>query len=305
MARLGGSDLLNEAVKSYDEALVLLESLPLEENALYIRRLAITWINRGAALQKREDANGFWEASECFREAVAVLGHPMAELLEDRFQLEVGARANLADALACSGETTGDEARLVARRTLELAASFERTDRVMAEAALKARHVLCRLVARDLLDGKSVTQERAAEVTDAVDEATVLVRHWQSREPGHFGNLARAIFRLGCRIYAHSQPHFLAEFLVECLDSKMFCGPAVLDQETFDAARAAIWTVLENLQVDGFHFVATPRFEPFLADIRLLREVEERLGRLRLGGVSVDCSLADCASERQKLATSR
>ncbi len=62
-----------DAVKSYDEALALLESLPLEENALYPRRLAITWINRGIALQKRDNTNDPWEAAECFREAIALL----------------------------------------------------------------------------------------------------------------------------------------------------------------------------------------------------------------------------------------
>ncbi|MEI9998963.1 MAG: hypothetical protein WDO13_07230 [Verrucomicrobiota bacterium] len=93
--------------------------------------------------------------------------------------------------------------------------------------------------------------------------------------------MAQDIFRFGCRIYESCQPHSLAEFLTGCLAPDLFGEAIPPDQETLDAARAAIWGVLGNLQLDGFGFVATPHFQPFLADIQALGKVEERLNQLR------------------------
>ncbi len=282
LARLGGSHFLVEAIKSYDEALTLLESLPLEENTLYPRRLAITWINRGIALQQQEASGGRWEAVECFREAIEVLEHPSGGEIADGWSLLAGTWTNLAGALMGAGEEDEEGARSAAHKALALIKSSERTNVLSAEAGLKARHVLCRLAVKSILNKRPLSKVVMTEATDAVEEALALTRHWKFGGATGLAPLVREIFRFGCRIYENSLPHFLAEFLMEGLAPEAFDEAIFRDPETLDAAQAAIWGVMANLQIDGFQFVATPRFEPFLSDIQELRKVEERLHQLRL-----------------------
>jgi hypothetical protein len=280
MMRMGTRHSLAEALKSYDEALVLLESLPHTENALYSRRLAIAWINRGIALQKQEAPQGIWEAAKCFREAIAVLENPSATKVTARSLLLAGAWANLAQAIMGSTTEEAEEIRCAVRKALALVQSSERIDVVSAEIGLKGRHLLCRLAVRDITDRKPISNPVASETTDAIDKAMALVRHWKFQGQTELTKLALEIFRFGCRIYESSQPHFLAEFITECLTLELF-GEAILpDRETLDTARAAIWGVLGNLQLDGFGSFSTPRFEIFLSDIQELRKVEERLNQL-------------------------
>lgn len=297
LVRLGGDSSLAEAVKSYDEALLLLEELPLEENALYPRRLAIAWINRGTALQSREVSACAWEAVECFREAIDVLQHPTATAIADLAPLLAGAWTNLASALIGLGEED-ESARSAAHRTLDLIGFSEKKEIASAEIGLKARHSLCRLATRDILNKKTLPRNILAEATDAADSAMVLARHWHGRGPGNFVKLVREIFRFGCRIYATGQAHFLAEFLMESLAAETFEAPFLLDRETFDAAQASIWSALEKLQPDdGFQFIAAPHFESFLWDIQELRKAEQRLKQLREAGVTVQvelCAVAQC-----------
>jgi hypothetical protein len=281
LARRGGSGFAAEAVKSYDEALTLLESLPLEENALYPRRLAITWINRGTALQQQEISGGAWEAVECFREAIDVLEHSSAAHIADQQNLLAGAWGNLAGALMSSGEENADGIRLAAHKALALVEFSEKTDAVSAEVSLKVRHLLCRLVVKDIADQKPLSNPVIEEATDAVEEALALARIWKLRGETGFDKLAREIFRFGCRIYENGQPHFLGEFLMECLSPEGFDAAWLLDEETAGAAQAAIWEALGKLQLEGFRLVATPHFESFLSNIQELRRVEERLKQVR------------------------
>ena len=250
------------------------ESLPLGENALYPRRLAITWINRGIVLQKRD-------AARCFRKAIDVLEQPAAAAVADGPALLAGAWTNLAGVLVGLDEAEAGAARSAANKALALVKKSERDDAVFAEMGLKARHALCRLAVQEVSDKKAMVDETLAEATDAVDEGLALAEHWKFQEQGDFARLAREIFRFGCRIHENREPHFLAEYLMEGLALERFGGAVPLDEATCDGVQAAIWSALDNLQVEGFQFVATPQLEPFLADIEALRKAEERLKALR------------------------
>ena len=279
MARMGTSHALNEAVKSYDEALVLLESLPLEENKLYPRRLAITWINRGMALQRQEGSNGKRDVLDCFRKAIEVLEHPSAHEIADRSSLLAGAWGNLAGRLMSSDQ---EGARFAARQALALVQASERIDLVSAEIGLKARHLLCGLAVSDIAGKKALSKDEVSVATDAVDEAMALLRHWKFQGESELTKLTLEIFRFGCRVYESCQPHFLAEFLTECLEPELFGKAIPLQREILDAAQAAIWGAAGNLQPGGFGFFSTSHFEPFLSEIEDLRKVEEKLNQLRL-----------------------
>lgn len=281
LARLEGDGLWAEAIKSYDEALALLETLPLEENVLYPRRLAITWINRGIALQKQGLPNEMWEAVDCFREAIGVLEHLSATRIEDRPALLAGAWTNLACALTSSGEDDAEGIRAAAHQALRLTGPRERTDLLMAEMGLKTRHVVCRLALKTIAEKKPLSPAVIAETTDAVDEAMTLARHWNAPSRATLAQPVRDLFRFGCRIYAESQPHFLAEFLMETLSATTSGRVVFVDEEIFQAAQTSIWSALAKFQFEGFHYISTPRFEPFLAEIEELRQAEDRLKQFR------------------------
>ena len=279
LARLGAKEQLAESVKSYDEALVLLRSLPLDENPLFPRRLAIAWINRGFAVQQQKTAAAGPEAIRCFRKALAVLEDSAATA--DLHLLRAGALTNLAGALLnVPGEPTG-EARSLAQQALALIKEAERNDAVAAEAGFKARHVLCRALAAESRDGKSVPPELMAAATDAVDEGLALARHWEHRGENGFRALAGDLFRFGCRIHQTGQPRFLAEFILESLDPEKTDGVPPLNQEMHEAAVAALWNALKEIQQDGFQSLSTPRFGQLLENLRDLRVTEERLEQLR------------------------
>jgi tetratricopeptide (TPR) repeat protein len=281
LVRLGTKEQLAESVKSYDEALMLLRSLPLEEDPLYPRRLAIAWINRGFARQKGSFPADVTEAIRCFREAITVLENSPAAAISDLDLLRAGALTNLVGALLNTSDQPGTEARSLAHQALALVKETERNNATAAEAGFKARHVLCRAIAAESRDGKSIPQELIAEATNAVDEGLALARHWEQRGESGFRALAGDLFRFGCRVYQAGQPHFLAEFILESLDPEKGNGTLPFNQETHEAAVAALWNALKEIQRDGFQSLSTPRFEQLLENLRDLSVTEERLEQLR------------------------
>ena len=282
MARLGGSTWLNGAIKSYDEALLLLETLPLEENSLYPRRLAITWINRGNALRMRETINDRWEALECFLQAIRVLDSSDATGVGDRPTLLAGAWINLAGATMDSDGENAEEVRFAVRQALSFIQHSEKIDLPEAGLALKARQILCRAAARDILKRKVLPKAVMQEALDAVIESMALARHWGTRASEEMVLLTRDIFRLGCRIHENGQPYLLADFLMESLAPTKGAPAISLNQEMIDSAHAAIWAAFEKLQVEGFEKIGTPQLDPLLSDLQELRKVEEWLKQLRV-----------------------
>lgn len=281
LTKLGGKERLGEAVKSIDEALALLASLPLEENPLYPRRLAIAWINRGFTLQKQESPGAMAEIVSCFRRAISIVEAPAAHAISDKELLRAGAWINLGKALLQSPEAEGREVRDIAKKALVLLREKERTDRAAAEAGFKARHLLCQAIAHGFQEAHDISREEIAETTDVVDEGMALARHWEVQGENGFRDLARGLFRFGCRIYQEHQPHFLSEFILENLDPERAEGAFLLNQEMHDAAMVALWSALKEVQSDGFRSISTPRFEEMMARLRALRLTEERLGKLR------------------------
>ncbi|NQW99728.1 hypothetical protein HQ447_03650, partial [bacterium] len=83
---------------------------------------------------------------------------------------------------------------------------------VVAEAAFRARAILCRALA-ELLDeprGAEQAQDWIARATDAAEEALAL-----ARASGDRGPWVADLVRYGAHIYRICQPHFLGEFILE------------------------------------------------------------------------------------------
>lgn len=244
LTRLGGEDDVAAAVAAFDEGLRLLDGLPLDEPRVR-RRAAIAWQNRGLALHA-QGAASYADARRSFERARDLLDDPAATALPDRDVLAAAVWTNLAN-VWIAGDAPGapHDARDAARRALaSLAAHEPSTELVAAEAALKARHVLCQALGRILPSlGEDPAARRAlvAEATDAIDDGLAIARRWEQRGVDRFRAIAYDLVRFGARIYATFQPHFLDEFMRENLDPAASSGHFVGSAEMRAAALESLW----------------------------------------------------------------
>lgn len=269
LTRLAEPALVEEAVRSYDEALVLMRGVPLEANPLYRRRLAIAWMNRGISLQQRGTSAGLAGAVESFERAIEVVReHSGHELL-----------------LACAWMNRGNvllrtepprvaEARVSALSALRLLVNLEREELPAAEAALKARTILCQAIAELLTADPAAELVNAA--TETLEEGMELVRHWAARGETCFRPMLAEFFRFGVAVYWAHLPQFLAEFVLENLDPARSDASFSEDQEMHAVAAEGLAAVARNLQSDGFASVGTPRFDCVMETLRALQWIERR-----------------------------
>jgi hypothetical protein len=249
LTRLGGAGHLDAAVAAYDEALAALDDLPLDAFPLFRRRFAVAWQNRGLAVERRGGAGDRDEAARSFDAAIATLSVPGADAIDDRDVLLAVAWTNRARLHAASDTPNEAEyARLAAHTAIALARGSEHSDELAAEAALNARHVLCRAMARviEALPDGAAPADELAETTDAVDEGMALARYWERRGVDRFRPVAFDLFRFGVRVYHARQPQFLNEFLLENLDPAASSGAFVGSPEMRAATLESLWLSLRG-----------------------------------------------------------
>src|SRR5690606_25640664 len=115
-------------------------------------------------------------------------------------------------------------ARTAARHTLILIAPVESSDPLAADVGLKARRALGEAIGHLLVATdaeRDAADLLADEAGEAMDGGLALVRHWESHGVTQHRELAARLYRLGAQLYLAHQPHFLAEFLLENLDSAL------------------------------------------------------------------------------------
>lgn len=245
LTRLGGDDRLDEAVATFDEALRHLSLLTLDQDPRVRRRVAIAWQNRGLALSAYREPRDA-EARRSFQEAIAILDDERASAIADRAEVRAVVGTNLAAAWLTAEDADANRRAIdEAHRALGLLGpGWEKTDRAAAEVALKARHVICQAIARELGNPDLSPDERSELVnaaTDAVDEGLVIARHWEQQGIDTFRPLAFDLVRFGMRVYRLYQPHFLDEFVLENLDPDQSSGAYVGSPEMRAARLEALW----------------------------------------------------------------
>jgi tetratricopeptide (TPR) repeat protein len=242
LARLGDRSQVAAALAAYDEGIVVLRDLPMADDPRFPRRLAIAHQNRGLALQAQGAAR-LADAIASFEHAIAVLDGDQGRAIPDRPYLLATVSVNLASARVSEETTASDSlARAAALRAMDLMADVEVDDADAAEVGLKARHVLCRTVARRLSEpaaGADTMPPDVHEATDAVDDGLGLARKWEQKGVARFRSVAVDLFRFGALVYARYQPHFLDEFIRENLDPARSSIDYVESDEIQSAAREA------------------------------------------------------------------
>jgi hypothetical protein len=243
LMQLGGEAQVEEALRSYQEGIVLLRSLPLSHDARFPRRLAMAHHNRGLALQSK-GAPFAAETANAFREALAILESEQAALIPDRQFLLATVWLNLANARELQEPAGSDStARDAALRAIDLVKDLEEDEADAAEVGLKARHVLCRTLAAQMSlssTGRQKVPEYVHEATDLVDEGLALVRHWERKDVARFRSVAYDLFRFGARVYGRYQPQFVGEFVLDNLDPRKSSSQFVESAEMRSAVLEAL-----------------------------------------------------------------
>jgi len=210
---------LTESVRSFDEAITCLEGLPYATTEQYHGTLVMAWLSRSHAL--RSMAN-----PDSLKDALLSLGRAEEVRKKGPAAADMGLRASIMINRAALqlefSPPNALEALQEADALIELVLPDEDKQPVAAELGLKGRHLFCRAV-DTLLQAGTVDPEQAEEwvmrTTDRIEEALQLTGRWreQNQTPA-FEMLQIEFFRFGCHLYLVSQPHFLAEFVLDVVD---------------------------------------------------------------------------------------
>jgi tetratricopeptide (TPR) repeat protein len=207
-------DKVPAAINSYDEGIAAMSNLPLDDDPRYPRRLAMGLQNRGLALMAH--GGHVSEALDSFEQSLDMLESDAASPLADRDYLLAGVWANIAIARADAKTPESDTlAQSAALRAIGLVGQLESGDIPSAEVGLKARYVLCQVIATQLPE----TSPRGATMPESVHEATdhaeaglALAKRWEEKGELRFWPLAHDLYRFAEAVYERYQPQFLTEF---------------------------------------------------------------------------------------------
>lgn len=251
LTRVGEKESLQEAVRSYDEGISCLHELGAYEHPPFVGRFAVAFMNRGHVFMAMDTPEGVAEALKSFESAISMMElHTRKDTLEYHGTLGCAMMCHAAARIEQGSEHAAEVAE-EARKAIAEVQPFEKEDLLSTEVSIKSRHLLCRALAtmldRTPPDAPEV-DEWITEVTDTVDEGMALERLWEQRGLEGFRLMAVELFRFGVRVFFIRQPHFLAEFILECLDPEKSPGAPVTSEEMHHLAGSVIWDAALNIE---------------------------------------------------------
>ncbi len=286
LARLGGDDRIEEAIRSYEKASALLADFDLAASPAHRSRLALCHLNLGAAkteLAVRYASGGREEAFAHYEQAAAIL-RPGAEggIEESKRMLAVAlvntSRARMIHESA-DPSTSESEAR-EALRWIGTGDRDETDDWEMLNLELTARLTLC-LALREQDDGPA----SADEITDLAEDGLRRLRRHLAiggvLDP--LDAVAGQLFGLGAETYARHLPRFLGDYLLDHLDPERDSSGLERSAACHEAAVETLWRAIGDLKREGFTGIGTEAYER-----RVELEIEwdrcrERLAEIRTG----------------------
>lgn len=269
---------LAESVRSFDEAITCLEGLPYATTEQYHGTLVMAWLSRSHAL--RSVAN-----PDSLNAALLSLGRAEEVRAKGPAAADMGLRASIMINRAALqlefSPPNAQEALQEADALIELVRPDEDKQPVAAELGLKGRHLFCRAVDTLLQTppvDPALAEDWVMRTTDRIEEALQLTRRWreQNQTPA-FEMLQIEFFRFGCHLYLVSQPHFLAEFVLDVVDptrnSLMFSDSA----ELREAGREALGRATQVLKQRGPANFGAQRMDRLVEVIQSLDEAAARI----------------------------
>jgi hypothetical protein len=132
------------------------------------------------------------------------------------------------------------------------------------------------------VDLGQVPEDWITETTDAAEEGMALARYWRQRGETHLRDMEADLFRFGALIYRMCQPHFLAEFVLECMDPEASPGAPVAEENMHHIATDAIWSIIVDIDAQ-YQADPSEANEARLAErLEEVQEAEKRLTELRI-----------------------
>lgn len=251
------------AIAAWDNTIVVMNHVPLENDPAFPERLILAWINRaGCCYELGEEAEG----GKSFARASALLDEWGRGVTPTRDFLEAMGLVNQARVLVDRGnhrQAWVDTGKAVVILT-----------RLGAESALlKAWSLQCRSLANMLGDrsGECIPDDWIARATDAVEEALAL-----AKAGGYTDGWLADLVRYGAKIYRVCQPHFLAEFLCDCLAD----GPYAQDGELLDEMGKVL--LLAQAELEQRVLAAAEDTGYVQGQIEILKSFQWAGGRLNL-----------------------
>lgn len=272
LQRFGDRERTLAALDAYDEAIARLRALASAGNPALRVSLAAALLNRSLLLYRLHGCDRAAAALAASNEAESWLRPllPTAAAPVVRRNL-AGVLVNRANLRLDLGDAAG--AADLARDAVTVITDLARRDFDCAHVTLLARRALCAALGR-LLVCPGVDQDAiVTEASDVVDAALDLARAWSAREAADFGPLVPRLFLFGARLYRVHQPHFLAEFLLEHLET----APT---PELLAHAAAAIAAALTDLERPHLLVAGHPETERLRATVRDLRAAQARVASL-------------------------
>lgn len=258
---------LTSALTAYEEAVALLDELPVAENPSWANSLGAALMNHGHLLHRAHGTARAGDALASLDRAIAVLRElPSADNPWPRRNL-AGSRLNRASLLLDLARPA--EARADTLAALQLAAPHERTDLIDADLALKIRRALCDAIGQLLVAPGADQDALASEASEFIDDGLALARFWTGRGAPQPRELVLRLFRFGAQLYRLYQPHFLAEFIEENL--------AAGTPEFHAIAIREIDLALQTRPDEPYLFVGDPASERRQQTWRDLQAVRARL----------------------------
>ncbi len=207
-----------ESLKAFEQAVeigLLLEDLG---DARWRDICGSAWLNRGMVLAGLGSQDTGVQALISFEAAVAAFSTGEDALPSPTLAAALTNRANVL-AYATPEIPAAKEAMDNAVRALRIVSSHARTNRSAAETTLKAIWALCGGASKiiSLLPGRRYQSPLAQQVSDHVDEAMSLLRHWEKLGAPFPSLMATEFFRYGANLYCWMDPNFFIEFVRELL----------------------------------------------------------------------------------------
>jgi len=202
---------LDAAVQAYENAIALLHSAGNGDDDIR-NSLGAAWMNRGLLLQLLGRPAEALTSLETADQLLAAL--PAGQNPVFRHNL-AGTHLNRAHVLI-ELERYG-EARAQAAAALALSAPHEKAGFPDAQLSLMARYALCDALGKLIVRDGGKQKNLIFEANDLAEEGLALAVHWETRGESRLRPIAARIFRFGAGLYAHTQPHFLAEYIAEVL----------------------------------------------------------------------------------------
>ncbi|MDF1740003.1 MAG: tetratricopeptide repeat protein [Verrucomicrobiales bacterium] len=280
LSRLGGEENLNLSLEATGKAAEILESFNLDENPAFRTRMALAWMNRGAAYIDLTSEYGRPhqdDAIDAYQTAIEKLRPGAEKGIPETERILAVALTNLSRARLQLGGHFPEAGVAEAREALTLVGENEIADLELANLGITARISLCRSL--ELLQGNTPGD---LEVTDIAEEGLSIVMKVRKNIGRFFPGEAMLgeLMRCGAEAYLKHSPHFLADYLMEFLSDENENHLADVGA-CHEVAVQVLWQGISELQEKGFQDIGTEAFEKREALLISWHQCREALAEIR------------------------